>query len=146
VFLRNDVAAKGTLDGMTYHTFAEELEDLAAMGTVVQMAERDNWTANAAARGQQLQEGFETIVRPKSLIDFSTHGRGLMFAVLLDTEERVKAVLKQAPLDGWVCGKGGVDNRVLRIAPPINSSEALIDELIKKAADTFASKAVEEAA
>ncbi|GEM_PF-6551036 len=145
LFLRDDVAEKA--DGLTYHTFGSNLEDVAAMGTVIQMAERDNWTANAAARGAQLKKGFEEIVKPRASFGFTTHGEsGLMFATELDTPARVNAVLRRAPLDGWVCGKGGVDGRVLRIAPPINVSEAVIAELIEKAAETFASDEVAKAA
>lgn len=145
LFLRDDVAAQA--DGLTYHTFGSNLEDVAAMGTVINMAQRDHWTENAAARGAQLKKGFEETVKPKAAFDFSTHGEsGLMFAAALDTPARVNAVLRRAPVDGWVCGKGGVDGRVLRIAPPINVSQAVIRELIEKVAVTFASDEVAKAA
>lgn len=143
VFVREDIAEKA--NGLIYNTFAQNGEDLAAMGTVVNMAQRDGWTQNAAERGAQLTEGFEEVVRPGSRIEFTTHGRGLMFGVRLDTAKRVNAVLRQAPLDGWVCGKGGVDGKVLRIAPPINVTREVINELIQAAARTFASSEVEQA-
>lgn len=144
IFVRENIAAKAK--GLIYNTFAQNAEDLAAMGTVVNMAQRDNWPQNAADRGVQLSEGFERVVRPASRIDFSTHGRGLMFGVRLDTANRVNAVLRRAPLDGWVCGKGGVDGRVLRIAPPINVTEQVTNDLLEAVARTFASAEVERAA
>lgn len=144
IFVREDVAAKAK--GLIYNTFAQNAEDLAAMGTVVNMAQRDNWTGNAAARGEQLRQGFEDVVRPVSRIDFSTHGRGLMFGVKLDTANKVNAVLRRAPLDGWICGKGGVDGKVLRVAPPINVTESVINDLLVAVARTFASGEVEKVA
>ncbi len=69
-----------------------------------------------------------------------------MFGVQLDSANRVNAVLRQAPLDGWVSGKGGVDGKVLRIAPPINITEKVTQELIEAVAWTFASEEVGKAA
>lgn len=57
----------------------------------------------------------------------------------------VAAVLKRAPLDGWVCGKGGHDGRILRIAPPINITEQVINDLVEAIGETFKSEEVEAA-
>lgn len=144
VFVRKDVAA--AVDGLTYHTFGENLEDLAGMGTVFQIAERDNWTQNAADRGAQLRVLLEDSVRPVSRIDFRVQGRGLMIGIVLDSAKRVNAVLARAPLDGWTSGKGGLVGDVLRVAPPPNANEEFITELAEGIGRTFASEEVERAA
>lgn len=143
VFVREDLVPR--LDGLTYHTFADNLEDLAAAGTVFNMAIRDNWTENARLRGEQLATGLEERVKPVSRIPFEVGGRGLMTSITLETAKKVNAVLRRAPLDGWVCGKGGHDGRILRIAPPINIKEEVINDLVEAIGTTFKSEEVEAA-
>lgn len=143
VFVRKDVAAK--IDGLTYHTFGENLEDLAAMGTVVQIAQRDNWTQNACDRGEQLKTKLEA-GKSQVQVPFELHGRGLMFGIRLGTGQAVNAVLTQAPLDGWVPGKGGLGGEILRVAPPLVITEAQTDELADAILRTLSSADVAKAA
>ena len=141
-FVRKDVAK--TVDGLTYHTFGENVEDLAVMGTVIQMAQRDDWVGNARERGEQLRADLES-ARSQTRIPFEIQGRGLMLGIRLESAAKVNAVLRQAPLDGWVCGKGGLTGNVLRVAPPINIIEAEASELAAGIAKTLSSEEVEAA-
>lgn len=133
------------IDGLTYHTFGQMLEDLAVMGTVVQIVQRDNLTENARKMGERLVTGLEA-KRSSIPIDFRLQGRGLMQAIVLDTAKRVSAVLRRAPLDGWVPGKGGVAGNILRVAPPINVDEGFIDDVVGKITATLSAPDVEAAA
>lgn len=132
------------IDGLTYHTFGQMVEDLAAMGTVVQIVQRDNLTENARQMGERLVAGLEA-KRSSIPIDFRIQGRGLMQAIVLDTAKRVSAVLRRAPLDGWVPGKGGVAGNILRVAPPINVDEGFIDDVVGKITATLSAPDVEAA-
>lgn len=132
------------IDGLTYHTFGQMVEDLAVMGTVVQIVQRDNLTENARRMGERFVEGLG-VQRSKIPIDFKIQGRGLMQAIVLDTAKRVAAVLRRAPLDGWVPCKGGVAGNILRVAPPINVDGQFIDDVVEKIATTLSAPDVEAA-
>lgn len=132
------------IDGLTYHTFGQMVEDLAVMGTVVQIVQRDNLVDNARQMGERFIAGLEA-KRSSIPVDFKLQGRGLMQAVVLDTGKRVAAVLRRAPLDGWVPGKGSVDGNILRVAPPLNVDEKFIDDVVEKIAMTFSAPDVEAA-
>jgi 4-aminobutyrate aminotransferase len=135
-------ALKGSL---TYHTFAGMEEDAAAMGTAIQIVQRDNLVENARARGEQFQSEL-TGKLPSVNFEVSLDGEGLMQAVVLPTSAKVAAVLKWAPHDGWICGKGGFQGERLRIAPPLNVDEGFIHGLVEKIADTLHRPEVEAAA
>lgn len=132
------------IDGLTYHTFGQTIEDLAVMGTVLQVVQRDNLTENARIRGEEFKTGLEEM---KSRVPFSfeVQGRGLMVGIVLDTAKRVNAVLKNAPLEGWIPGKGGVNGNILRVAPPINIDSTFVKSVLRGIEDTFRLPEVEAA-
>lgn len=134
-------ALKGSL---TYHTFGGMEEDAAAMGTAIQIVQRDDLAENARARGEQFQTEFNA---QKGTVPFevSTDGEGLMQAIVLPTAAKVAAVLKRAPHHGWICGKGGFRGERLRLAPPLNVDAAFISGLAQKAIDTLRDPFVESA-
>lgn len=128
---------------LTYHTFAGMEEDAAGMGTALQIVQRDNLPENARVRGEQFQEKFNA---GKGQIPFevSVDGEGLMQAIVL-TNKKVVAALRQAPHDGWICGKGGFGGERLRLAPPLNVDARFIDGLVEKVITTLRHPAVEAA-
>jgi len=69
-----------------------------------------------------------------------------MFGIRLGTGQAVNAVLTQAPLDGWVPGKGGLGGEILRVAPPLVITEAQTDELADAILRTLSSADVAKAA
>lgn len=131
---------KGSL---TYHTFGGMEEDAAAMGTALQIVQRDNLPENARLRGEQFQAELRAQLGTVSF-EAGLDGEGLMQAVVL-TAGKVKKVLELSPHDGWIAGKGGFGGERLRVAPPLNVDENFIRGLAQKIATTLRRPEVEAA-
>lgn len=131
---------KGSL---TYHTFGGMEEDAAAMGTALQIVQRDNLPENARLRGEQFQAELKSQL---STVPFKVDldGEGLMQAIVL-TAGKVKKVLEFSPHDGWIAGKGGFGGERLRIAPPLNVDAKFISGLTAKILETLRRSDVEAA-
>jgi 4-aminobutyrate aminotransferase-like enzyme len=102
---------------------------------VLETIERDGLVANAAARGEQLSAGLERF-RAEDVRIGDVRGPGLMVGVEFVTDRATRepdgataeAMVARCADDGLLVLSCGPDHQVIRWIPPLDVSEAEIDE------------------
>jgi diaminobutyrate-2-oxoglutarate transaminase len=125
---RLDVWAPGAHTG----TFRGNQLAFAAGTKAVELIHRDHILANVRARGTQVESRLATLADTPAVVE--VRGRGLMWGIELaapgdgrtagELAERVQALALRA---GLILELGGRDDRVVRMLPPLNVTERVVD-------------------
>jgi diaminobutyrate-2-oxoglutarate transaminase len=116
---------------------------MASGAKTLEIIKRDNLTANAKVRGEQLRAGLTSIQAQYPQIG-EVRGRGLMNGIEIIKPEEVNNLgqavadpelasqIQRAALElGLIIEKGGREGAVLRFLPPLIISEVQIDFVIE---------------
>ncbi len=83
--------------------------------------------ANAAKLGGRIIEGLRVAAERLPAVT-EIRGKGLMFAIELQTAEQAGRLLEECRSRGLLVGKGGLYGNTVRMAPPLNLSEEEAEE------------------
>jgi 4-aminobutyrate aminotransferase len=83
--------------------------------------------ANAAKLGGRIIEGLRNAAERLPAVT-EIRGKGLMFAIELETAEQAGRLLEETKARGLLVGKGGLYGNTVRMAPPLNLSGDEADE------------------
>ncbi|AKV02273.1 Gamma-aminobutyrate:alpha-ketoglutarate aminotransferase [Labilithrix luteola] len=134
--------------GGNISTFGGNPISTAAANATIDVIVEEKLTENAAIMGKYLREGLEALKRkyPKTIGD--VRGKGLMQAIELVKDETQKdrtpdaastsRLFEETKKRGLLIGRGGLWNNVVRIAPPLNVTQAEIEEALKSLDESFA--------
>jgi len=122
---------------LTFSTFGGNPVTSAAALATINVIEENDLPRNAAVVGGYLREKLEELKAKYPLIG-DIRGMGLMQAIecVEDRETKTpapKAVLKvfeETRRRGVLIGKGGLQNNVIRLGPPLIATKSDIDELV----------------
>ncbi len=116
-----------------FNTFGGNPVCMAAGNAVLDVIDEDGLQENSRVIGGRIKSGLQKMMKEHRIIG-DVRGMGLMLGVELvrdrDTKEPAKKealqVLEETREMGMLIGKGGIDNTVLRIKPPmcINAADA----------------------
>jgi alanine-glyoxylate transaminase / (R)-3-amino-2-methylpropionate-pyruvate transaminase len=123
-----------SVQALTLSTFGGNPVSMAQAYATIDYIERHRLWENADAQGTRLREHLEVLMSTHDYIG-DVRGMGLMQGIEIvhpGTAEpdptRANALLNAARDEGLLIGKGGRWSNVLRIAPMLNVTTALIDE------------------
>jgi alanine-glyoxylate transaminase / (R)-3-amino-2-methylpropionate-pyruvate transaminase len=123
-----------SVQGLTLSTFGGNPVSMAQAYATIDYIERHRLWENAEAQGARLRDHLEVLMAAHDFVG-DVRGMGLMQGVEIvvpgTTEPdpaRTNALLNAARDEGLLIGKGGRWGNVLRIAPMLNVTAALIDE------------------
>jgi 4-aminobutyrate aminotransferase-like enzyme len=123
-----------SVKALTLSTFGGNPVSMAQAYATIDYIERHRLWENADAQGARLRDHLEVLMAAHDFVG-DVRGMGLMQGieiVVAGTAEpdaaRANALVGAARDEGLLIGKGGRWGNVLRIAPMLNVTEALIDE------------------
>jgi 4-aminobutyrate aminotransferase-like enzyme len=130
--------------GLTISTFGGNPVTSVAARAVIEVIEEENLRENAHVVGGYFRKRLEELQEKYPLIG-DVRGMGMMQALELVKDRATKEpapaettlVLEGARRNGLLIGKGGLYGNVVRMAPPMNISQADVDEGIRLLDRTF---------
>jgi len=131
-----------SFQGLTISTFGGNPVSCAAALATIEVIEEENLASNAQVVGNYLRERLEELKEKYPLVG-DVRGMGLMQGVELVREgkepatEEILQVFEVTKRRGLLIGKGGLYGNVIRIAPPLNISEADVDEAMRILDEAF---------
>jgi 4-aminobutyrate aminotransferase-like enzyme len=133
---RPDVA--DSVQGLTISTFGGNPVTCVAAKAVIDVIEEDDLRTNAAVVGGYFRQKLEELQQKYRLIG-DVRGMGLMQAIELVEDRKSKkpataataALMEETRKHGLLVGKGGMWGNVIRMSPPLNISNADVDEAIR---------------
>ncbi len=121
--------------GMTISTFGGNAVTSVAAKATIEVIEEEKLLENCDRVGRALRSKLEALQQKHPLMG-DVRGMGLMQGVELVKDraskepapEETNRVMDRAKVNGLLIGKGGLYGNVLRISPPLNISEADVEE------------------
>jgi 4-aminobutyrate aminotransferase-like enzyme len=138
--------------GGNISTFGGNPITATAANTTIDQIVEHNLVANAATLGKVLREGLEALKKkyPRAIGD--VRGKGLMQAIELVKDETAKdrtpapetatRLFTETKKRNLLIGRGGLQNNVIRIAPPLNVVKSDVEEALKILDQSFAALSV----
>lgn len=132
------------VQGLMIATFGGNPVTSAAVRAVIDVIEEDNLLENTYVVGGYFRKKLEELQQKYPLIG-DVRGMGLMQALELVKDRQTKEpapeetvqVMEAARNNGLLVGKGGLFGNVIRLSPPMNISNADVDEGIRMLDKTF---------
>jgi 4-aminobutyrate aminotransferase-like enzyme len=132
----SELAAK--FKGLTISTFGGNPVTSVAARAVIEVIEEENLRENTHVVGGHFRRQLESLQAKYPLIG-DVRGMGMMQALELVRDRTTKEpapaettqLLERARANGLLIGKGGLHGNVIRMAPPMNISQADVDEGIR---------------
>jgi len=123
---------------LTISTFGGNPVTSVAARAVIELIEEENLLENAHTVGSYFRGKLEELQEKHALIG-EVRGMGMMQALELVRDRQTKEpapaettdLMERARANGLLIGKGGLYANVIRLAPPLNSSKADVDEAIR---------------
>ncbi|MFX1483074.1 MAG: aspartate aminotransferase family protein [Promethearchaeota archaeon] len=130
-----------------FATFGGNPLSCAAAVAVIEIIQEENYLDKASKLGNDLKKNLEDLQKDHKIIG-EVRGQGLMLGVELvrdqDTKEpavqEMLTVMEACREKGLLIGKGGLDNNVIRVQPPleltaeqIDKAYSILDEALSKA-------------
>ncbi|MDE3179042.1 MAG: aspartate aminotransferase family protein [Acidobacteriota bacterium] len=125
-------------EGMTISTFGGNPVTCVAARATIEVIEEDRLLENAARVGAIFRQQLDGLKEKHTLIG-DVRGMGMMQALELVKDHKTKEpapqetnrLMDRTRDNGLLVGKGGLYGNVLRLAPPLNATEADISEGIR---------------
>ncbi|MHA1943318.1 MAG: aspartate aminotransferase family protein, partial [Candidatus Thorarchaeota archaeon] len=120
-----------------FATFGGNPLSCAAAVAVIEIIQEENYLEKAATLGAHFKKKLEELKENHRLIG-DVRGQGLMVGVELVSDQETKdpatqellTVMEVSREKGLLIGKGGLDNNVIRLQPPLELTAEQIDESI----------------
>jgi 4-aminobutyrate aminotransferase len=133
---RPEIAA--SFKGMQISTFGGNPVTSVAAKATIDLIEEDRLMDNAATVGSHYRKGLESLQEKHELIG-DVRGMGLMQAIEFVKDrvtkepapEATNQFMEECRKRGLLVGKGGLFGNVIRTSPPLNITNADVDEAIK---------------
>jgi len=140
---RSEIA--DTFQGLTISTFGGNPVTAVAARATIEYIEEENLLENAHTVGGYFRGKLEELQRKYPLIG-DVRGMGLMQGLELVRDRKTKEpaaaeltqLMERTKENGLLIGKGGLYGNVVRISPPLNISNADVDEAVKLLDKSFA--------
>lgn len=118
-----------------FATFGGNPLSCAAAVAVIEIIQEENYLDKAAKLGGQLKRNLDELQKDHRLIG-DVRGQGMMLGVELVRDQTTKEPAMQEMLtvmevcreEGLLIGKGGLDNNVIRLQPPLELTKEQIDK------------------
>ncbi len=118
-----------------FATFGGNPLSCAAAVAVIEIIQEENYLDKAAKLGGQLKRNLDELQKDHKLIG-DVRGQGMMLGVELVRDQTTKEPAMQEMLtvmevcreEGLLIGKGGLDNNVIRLQPPLELTKEQIDK------------------
>jgi 4-aminobutyrate aminotransferase-like enzyme len=128
-----------------FATFGGNPLSCAAAVAVIEIIQEENYLEKAANLGAYLKKRLEELKEDHKIIG-DVRGQGLMLGVELVRDQMTKepatqeilTVMEVSREKGLLIGKGGLDNNVLRIQPPLELTKEQIDGACSILGEAFA--------
>ena len=124
--------------GMTISTFGGNPVTAVAARATIEVIEEEKLLDNAHTVGAHLRRKLEELQEKYPLIG-DVRGMGLMQALELVKDRQTKEpasqelmqLMERSKENGLLIGKGGLWGNVVRLSPPLNASQADVDEAVR---------------
>jgi 4-aminobutyrate aminotransferase len=130
---------------MTISTFGGNPVTAVAARATIEVIEEEKLLDNAHTVGAHLRRKLEELQAKYPLIG-DVRGMGLMQALELVKDRQTKEpapqelvqLMERSKENGLLIGKGGLWGNVVRLSPPLNASQADVDEAVRILDKSFA--------
>ena len=130
---------------MTISTFGGNPVTAVAARATIEVIEEEKLLDNAHTVGAHLRRKLEELQEKYPLIG-DVRGMGLMQALELVKDRQTKEpapqelvqLMERSKENGLLIGKGGLWGNVVRLSPPLNASQADVDEAVRILDKSFA--------
>ena len=127
-----------------FATFGGNPLSCAAAVAVIDIIQESNYLERATKLGNQLKKKLHSLQEDHKIIG-EVRGQGMMLGIELVKDRNTKEPAIQEMLDimeycrekGLLIGKGGLDNNVVRLQPPLELTRAQIDEACSILSEAF---------
>ena len=134
-FISRPEFAEGYTVSDAFATFGGNPLSCAAAVAVIEIIKEENFLEKAAKLGAHLRKRMDELKESHRIIG-DVRGQGMMQGIELVRDQATKEPASQEILTvmevcrekGLLIGKGGLDNNVIRIQPPLELTEAQIDK------------------
>jgi 4-aminobutyrate aminotransferase-like enzyme len=134
-FISRPELAEGYTVSDAFATFGGNPLSCAAAVAVIEIIKEENFLEKAAKLGAHLRKRMDELKESHRIIG-EVRGQGMMQGIELVRDRTTKEPASQEILtvmevcreEGLLIGKGGLDNNVIRIQPPLELTEAQIDQ------------------
>ncbi|MFX1559252.1 MAG: aspartate aminotransferase family protein [Promethearchaeota archaeon] len=118
-----------------FATFGGNPLSCAAAVAVIEIIKEENYLEKASKLGAHLKKNLEELKEDHKIIG-EVRGQGMMLGVELVRDQKTKEPAVQEILEvmevcrekGLLIGKGGLDNNVIRVQPPLELTDEQIDQ------------------
>ena len=127
-----------------FATFGGNPLSCAAAVAVIDIIQESNYLERASKLGNELKKKLQSLQEDHKIIG-DVRGQGMMLGIELVKDRNTKEPAIQEMLDvmeycrekGLLIGKGGLDNNVARLQPPLELTSAQIDEACSVLGEAF---------
>ena len=116
----------------------------AAAVAVIDIIQESNYLERASKLGNELKKNLQLLQEDHKIVG-EVRGQGMMLGIELVKDRNTKVPATQEMLQvmeycrekGLLIGKGGLDNNVVRLQPPLELTSAQIDEACSILSEAF---------
>ncbi|MHA1288190.1 MAG: aminotransferase class III-fold pyridoxal phosphate-dependent enzyme, partial [Candidatus Thorarchaeota archaeon] len=127
-----------------FATFGGNPLSCAAAVAVIDIIQESNYLERAAKLGAELKKKLQALQEDHKIVG-DVRGQGMMLGIELVKDRETKEPAIQEMLQimeycrekGLLIGKGGLDNNVVRLQPPLELTNAQIDEACEILGEAF---------
>ena len=134
-FISRPEFAEGYTVTDSFATFGGNPLSCAAAVAVIEIIKEENYLEKAAKLGAHLKKRIDELKESHKIIG-DVRGQGMMLGIELvrnratkePASQEILTVMELCREEGLLIGKGGLDNNVIRLQPPLELTDAQIDQ------------------